>query len=303
VFGFITRCIVPAYRPQKPPSRKVAIVVPLSDRLELTPEEEQSLRNLCCFLAPYDKFFVAPSEVKRDGFRTVTFPRKFFGSYGAHTRMVSWPGFYRRFADYEYILIHHLDSLVLSDQLLEWCDAGWDFIGAPWLPCSDTPWVKNAAVGNGGFALYNVANLLRVLHNRYRDDPKSYWSALMIRHGHLLGPLFRFLNFLGRYFKISRLNWPLEFWERSQDPDRHGLNNDYFWSSQAVKYLPSFRVAPVEDALKFAFEGAPRKCFEMNGRRLPFGCHAWARYDRAFWEPFVVGADEPAGSRQAAAAK
>jgi len=295
MLGFLTRCLVPPYRPEKPPSRKVAIVIPLSDRLEHLPEEELSLRQLSRFLAPYDKFFVAPWEVRREGFRTVIFPRKFFGSTGAHTRMVSWPGFYRQFEDYEYVLIYHLDSLVLSDQLLEWCDAGWDFIGAPWLPGPDTPWVKNAAVGNGGFALMNVANSLRVLHNRYRDDPKSYWSELMIRHGHLLAPLFRFLGFLGRYFKRSRLlNWPLEFWERSQHPDRYGLNNDYFWATQAVKYLPSFRVATVEEGLKFAFEGAPRKCFEMNGRRLPFGCHAWARYDRAFWEPFLVSADEPA---------
>lgn len=122
----------------------------------------------------------------------------------------------------------------------------------------------------------------------------------MIRHGHLLAPLFGFLGFLGRYFKRSRLlKRPLEFWERSQHPDRYGLNNDFFWATQAVKYLPSFRVATVEEALKFAFEGAPRKCFEMNGRRLPFGCHAWARYDRAFWEPFLVSADEPASLRQA----
>jgi hypothetical protein len=26
----------------------------------------------------------------------------------------------------------------------------------------------------------------------------------------------------------------------------------------------------------------------MNGGKMPFGCHAWARYDRDFWLPFLV---------------
>jgi hypothetical protein len=33
---------------------------------------------------------------------------------------------------------------------------------------------------------------------------------------------------------------------------------------------------------------APRLCFELNGRKLPFGCHAWQRYDRGFWEPYLL---------------
>jgi lipopolysaccharide/colanic/teichoic acid biosynthesis glycosyltransferase len=43
----------------------------------------------------------------------------------------------------------------------------------------------------------------------------------------------------------------------------------------------------------------------MNGRRMPFGCHAWERYDPEFWRPHVLAADapdEPAPPRQDAAA-
>ena len=49
-----------------------------------------------------------------------------------------------------------------------------------------------------------------------------------------------------------------------------------------------FSIAPFETALKFSFEVAPRQCFEMNNQSLPFGCHAWARYDRSFWEPYLI---------------
>jgi hypothetical protein len=38
----------------------------------------------------------------------------------------------------------------------------------------------------------------------------------------------------------------------------------------------------------FSFEVAPRYCFKMNRERLPFGCHAWSKYDQEFWEPFLL---------------
>jgi hypothetical protein len=76
----------------------------------------------------------------------------------------------------------------------------------------------------------------------------------------------------------------------TEKPDIHGRNNDFFWSFEAVGFFPDFKVAPVNDGLEFAFEAAPRMCFEMNRRKLPFGCHAWTKFDRSFWEPHLLSA-------------
>ena len=65
-------------------------------------------------------------------------------------------------------------------------------------------------------------------------------------------------------------------------------NEDHFWANRATHYFPKFRVAPLEIAIKFAFECVPRYCYQLNGKQLPFGCHAWNRYDREFWEPFLM---------------
>ncbi len=65
-------------------------------------------------------------------------------------------------------------------------------------------------------------------------------------------------------------------------------NEDYFWADEAVRYCPEFKVASLDVGLRFAFEVAPRRCFELNNGTLPFGCHAWPRYDRAFWEPYLL---------------
>ena len=70
---------------------------------------------------------------------------------------------------------------------------------------------------------------------------------------------------------------------------------DLLWADVAVHYNPDFKIADVATGLRFGFEVAPRICFERNHRQLPFGCHAWPRYDREFWEPYLLKepADEP----------
>jgi hypothetical protein len=295
ILGAATRLLVRPYRRVKLSSRKVAVVVPLSARPQLLPEETQSMRHLMHYLARYPKYLVAPSGsgVRRDGFETIEFPSKFFGSAAAHNRLLLWPPFYRAFEDFDYILMYHLDSLVLSDELSRWCDAGFDYIGAPWIPCADMPWVKEPRVGNGGFTLMKVDSVLQVLYIRYRQEPESYWSDLLTRNGRHLGALFWVLERLEYLFPRSKvIGRPLMHWRRSENP--RGRNNDQFWSYHASRYKPDFKLATVEEGLQFAFEAAPRKCLELNGGRMPFGCHAWARYDRAFWEPYLLAASSHA---------
>lgn len=51
---------------------------------------------------------------------------------------------------------------------------------------------------------------------------------------------------------------------------------DYYWNEDVFYGISSssyFRVAPVDVALKFAFEQEIEKCFELTNGELPFGCH------------------------------
>jgi Protein of unknown function (DUF5672) len=257
----------------------VAIVVPVSNRPELTADEEISLRHLHRFLGGYDKFVIAPRGLKFQlpGFETRHFSRKFFGSMRAHSRLLYWPGFYKKFEDYKYILIHHLDALVFSDQLMEWCRTDVDYVGAPWIPDADkiNAWVGEPRVGNGGLALMKVEAALNVLCERYRTDPAKYWEdrfavLFKVLQSHLHGSCTQ------------------RFRQRLNRIEVNKRNNDIFWSYEAVKYIPSFRIPDWKTGLRFAFEVAPRQCFELNERKLPFGCHAWPKYDRAFWEPYLI---------------
>ena len=273
------------------PVKRVAVMVPLPSPI-LGPDDEISMRHLRAHLDHYDKFLLVPRGMKVDipDFRAIELDHKHFGSAANHNRMLYLPEFWELFSDYEFALMYHLDALVFSDQLKEWCDKGYDFIGAPFIRCADSPWVKVERVGNGGFALYRVPSVLKVLWNRYRQHPLKYFED---RH-------WKWIELQKKILKPVRAAVPQ--WLRGQltDPLRNTvkrldhieaneLNNDGFWADEAKRYLPEFKVAPVEDGLRFAFEVAPSMCLERNGGEMPFGCHAWARYDRNFWKKRFSG--------------
>jgi hypothetical protein len=258
----------------------------MSDRAELTADEEISVRHLTHYLGHYDKYLIVPEtlNINRAGFHLARFGSQYFGSVEANTRLMLSRDFYERFQDYEYILIYHLDSLVFSDQLEAWCDTGLDYIGPPWVPTEDTPWVKEPGVGNGGFCLRKVSSCLNVLYSeQYALPPNEYWQRVQRKRP---SPWFWFY-------------WPNKIWKHVRryndvqwEVGRYKRHEDQFWGNRAQHYYPDFKIADVEQALQFAFEGEPRTSFEKLGCQLPFGCHAWPKYDREFWEPHLLSSFE-----------
>jgi hypothetical protein len=269
------------------PSKTVAIVVPMADRAWLTADEEVSLRHLRHYLAPYDKFLIAPRRrrLRLDGMRTVEFSRKYFGFADAHNHLLYRLRFWLRFREYKYVLMYHLDALVFRDELLKWCETDVDYIGAPFLHCEDSPWVTRPRVGNGGFALMKVNSMIRVLCARWRRDPHKVWNDVFQRNRSCWKPLERVVKFFMAAGEAPRRD---AGWHELARTETKDLHNDLFWSDHAAEYVNDFAVASFEEGLRFSFEVAPSRCYELNGRQLPFGCHAWTRYDRGFWEPYLL---------------
>ena len=271
------------------PTKRVAIMVPLPSP-ELGPDDEISMRHLRAHLDHYDKFLLVPRgmTVNMPDFQVIQLDHKHFGSAANHNRMLYLPEFWEHFHDYEFVLMYHLDALVFSDQLNEWCDKGYDFIGAPFIHCEDSPWVKIERVGNGGFALYRVPSVLRVLWNRYQQRPTKYFEDRHWKWIELQKKVLKPLRAAVPQWLRGTLTDPLRNTVKRFDHiEANELGNDGFWADEAKRYYPEFKVAPLDDGLRFAFEVAPRTCLERNNGNMPFGCHAWARYDRGFWEECI----------------
>jgi hypothetical protein len=271
--------------PSVPPSNRAAVVLTLSTKTQYSADEEIAFRHVRRHLGRYDKYVLIPHNhaAVYPGFISKHFPAKFFGSPQAHGRLLLSRAFYEAFLDYEFILIYHLDALVFSDELLEWCDRGYDFIGAPWLLSPDTPHITAQKVGNGGFSLRRVRSFLRVLDSKaYFVDPDEYWR----RYRERSSALACLLNWPRKYAK--RLGWFNDVQWHVKWAVHGDVHEDRFWAEYATHYDPTFRIAPVDVAMRFAFEAEPRKCFERIGRRMPFGAHRWQKFDRSFYEPYLL---------------
>lgn len=274
-----------------------AVVIPIY-RLPLRPEEEISLFQLEKHLGDYPRVIFGPSSLgsanlSKYGSSVSIWPDHHFSSVEAYSRLLMNEEFYQEFTAWSHILIYQLDCLVFRDELMEWSKKPWDYYGAPWF--------KNFrgenrdgglwAVGNGGLSLRRISAFLKVL--QYPASEGIYRSPYLNPHHGLLpdevdtleskrGSLF----FLLPPWERWRMTQPE--WTVGQEVQRYMYNEDAFWSFEALKFVPEFRVAPVEEAFQFAFEMNPSWCYEKNGGNLPFGCHAWCRYERAFWEKFLA---------------
>ena len=247
--------------------------------------------SVICFIAPAS---LDLSGVLQPGESVERFRDEFFNGISKYNELLTSSFFYERFVDSSHILICQLDCLVFRNELTLWAEKGFDYIAAPWFKkYLETPEAGLWRVGNGGFSLRNVQSHLRVLNKRI---PKGFFYP---KHGAEPWVVTSPESELGMY--EAMVPWyikhnPFTKWVTiEQELRRFPRNEDLFWSLEAPKFDSTFRIATAEEALPFAFEMAPRWCFEKNGNKLPFGCHAWARYDRNFWIEVLEQRSERSG--------
>lgn len=158
---------------------RVAIVIP-SYKTTVTVNERISLTQAKKILGQYDIFFALPNSVRINygcsEIKEVRYPDKFFLSTRMYSRFMLMPEIYDTFSDYEYILIYQLDAFVFEDRLSEFCDLGYDYIGAPWIDgifFKKNEKEKMWYVGNGGLSLRKVAAFQQWIEKgdfkQYRD--------------------------------------------------------------------------------------------------------------------------------------
>ena len=64
------------------------------------------------------------------------------------------------------------------------------------------------------------------------------------------------------------------------------INEDKLFSQAGTRFS-FFTIPKPKQAIPFAFEMQPKKLYDLNNKQLPFGCHAWWKYDLEFYEPFI----------------
>ncbi len=271
----------------------VCVIIPLYKSFKsLSSEELGSIRQCLQILTKYPIYFIGPHHLDfeeyvklgsdlRVDFKIIKFDSRYFKSIEGYNRLLLSLLFYKTFKKHAFMLIYQTDCWVFRDDLMKWCKKGYDYIGAPWFE----GWGKSEGspeiigVGNGGFSLRNIQAHLRVLHsfsNVYPID--QIWNRYMERKGNLAFKIVMVLKFLVNItFKNNT------FFLLNQYPG----HEDGFWGYLARRNFSWFKVASDIDAVSFCFELHPLRSFELNNFQLPFGCHAWQRYEPEFWKSYI----------------
>lgn len=266
------------------------IIIPLH-RERLTETEKISLRQCAVVFAGYPIVLIGPKKNDYAGVLALvggsaavtveTFDDMHFGSIDSYSRLLLTRQFYERFSGYEYVLIHHLDAFAFRDELPFWVSQGYSYLGPPWFEGYNEGDAESDFIeygGNGGFSLRHVKSFLMALDSfRAIRDPFAIYRAIGNRRK--TGRLKLFPAIVLKMTGLRKYTDALI--------EKLGIYEDIFWSSVAPAVDPGFRVARFDVEIRFAFECQPSRLYEMNGRRLPFGCHAWEKYEPDFWAPFI----------------
>lgn len=250
----------------------VKIVIPIY-KTQLTQLELLSLKQVYKILGSYPLVVIKPDKLDLSSLQ-IEFPLLTFQSFSdtyfegikGYNRLMLSKEFYKRFLDTDYILIYQLDTFVFRDELKEWCNKEYDYIGAPWLEkpiyrfpgISQFMWLSKLyhkllqkpykqalynKIGNGGFSLRRVKSHYDITHS-LQEKIKYYLSH----------------------------------------PNNHFYNEDVFWATEPI----NFHYPPLMEAIHFAFDKYPAYCYQLINQQLPFGCHFWyKRKMKAFWKPII----------------
>ena len=230
---------------------KVAIVIPVY-QLELNSNEELSLQQCIKILGHYPIVFVGPDNFQADYIDNtpnssfIGFPANYFESTKAYNHLLINVAFYERFREFEYMLIYQLDAFVFRDELKEWCAKGFDYIGSPKLRRKH--WENNETI------------------NWPVVDPVLFNGGFSLRK---IQPIIRFL----KWYHLLYNQWP--------------ANEDTLFSVYHKRSFPlrfMLKLPTWKQALSFGFEKNPKLAYQLNKEKLPFGCHAWEKYNPLFWK-------------------
>jgi hypothetical protein len=253
------------------------VVIPIYNP---TPSEFEKLSLNQCFdvLGEFPLAFVCPKTFDRSVYITQSarascvsfesFDDGYFadGTAGYNKLMLSH-GFYERFREYQYILIYQTDAFVFTNTLTQWCKKKQDYIGAPWL---DVERFEHSFKEIQKFIVRREKNALRKRFMRFRWALAGLNNSEKTRVGNggfSLRNVTKCLEAIDKFHVYAR-EWK--------------YNEDYFWSIFLPLMFHTFRIPSFQEALSFSFDIHPEKCFNLNGKKLPFGCHAWYRTDKPY---------------------
>ena len=265
--------------------RLVTVVIPIYT-LNLDDTELLALRQCFKVLGGHDIAIIKPRSLDLSPlnriiggtprYRVEAFDDSYFAGREGYNRLMLSTELYERFLSSQYIFIHQTDVYVFRDELDNWCQRGYDYIGAPWLP----------AIGD--VSGYNLIRRAIYLIRRGLGKFKPTCHAINLKYK--VGNGGCSLRHTRHLYEAS-----LKMTELLTRAANGSSNSEYFedvvWSVRVNEEQPgTLSIAPCEEAVRFSVESHPSMAMRLSGGRLPMATHAFARRrNRSFWKQYIKG--------------
>jgi hypothetical protein len=205
--------------------------------------------------------YVKILEKNRIAYRIEFLNKKLFLSANTYNSLLLRENFWDLFPS-KFVLIYQLDAWVFRDKLEYWCKKDYDYIGAPNL---EFGLVGNFSdCRNGGFSLRKVASQKRSL--KFLEKVNNI-NNNKSKHGY---------SFSRFYNVFNPKSW-----------DKLPNNEDVYYSLIVPLLIKDYNVGNFRDSMKFSMEVGSDILYKKNGDKLPFGCHAFEKYEPDFWQNFI----------------
>lgn len=256
--------------------KDIVVVIPIYRNL-LSRQENVSLRQCVSVLGEYSLTVIKPASLDLSSIlicypmlKVEEFPDYCFSNLRSYNKLVLDEEFYRRFSSYKYLLIHQLDAYVFRDELLDWANKGYDYIGAPWLPLQ--PLMRKRLI------IFKRL-FYRVMNNSLKLRKWKYIEYEVGNGGLSLRKVEKMLKIT--HFYKTRICLLLA-------EDQPFYPEDVLLFVEIRKWRYRLKTPNYKEALRFSLEVGAEWAYKYNASQLPFGCHAWYHKDYyPFWSQII----------------
>lgn len=253
------------------PDKLVAVIIPIYKQ-QPDANELLSLKQCLSVLKKHPIIFIGPGSLDTSvykeicesiPFNLVTFSDVYFKNIAGYNQLMLSPHFYKTFINHKFILIYQLDAYVFKDELEYWCAKNYDFIGAPHIPHQNQP--NQIRFLKGYTKFINTFNSTFNTNHQISNVGNGGFSLRKTK------ACYHLLKLLGRRVKL---------WET--------YNEDGFFKYWGNIFYPFFKLPADDLALRFAIEESPAASLKKLNGQLPFGCHAFEKYEWETWQPLIL---------------
>jgi len=232
-----------------------AVIIPIY-KSRLTEDEIFSINKSLSNLSGHNIYWLAPESMDITYYQKLfkvqevaRFEDHYFKDISGYNRLLVSTTFYERFLAYDFSLICQPDAVVLKPELHLWLGKPYDYIGAPWPKgYSCTIHTKQVPIDGGVNCITFVGN-----------------GGLSLRRNKAC------INLIREFSDVS-CNW-----------HTYGHAEDLFFAFTGTLSL-NFLMPNIMTAATFSHDIDPLYLQQLIHHQIPFGVHAWGKYNRSFWE-------------------